>query len=137
MLVASAVQLLSQLQYKPGWEFNVEDFSKRHEAAVRVEVHYPAQQSERNQYPLYGTTVTGGARAAFLLLVDDCDDDTDLYNLLLTEVILPIEEHEAREFLRIEPTGWAPFHPHRADGMRAWARRTQYTLNRDLYFGLG
>ena len=137
MLVDSAVALINSLSYKTDWHIVASDMTSRHESAVRVEVTYPAEQSERDEFPLYGTPVRGGARAAFLILVGDCQTDKDLYFRLLSEIILPIEMHEAREFLRVAPTGWAPFHPHRVEGMHEWAKRSGLAnVEHDLKFGL-
>ncbi|MER5302798.1 hypothetical protein ABT039_25505 [Streptomyces lasiicapitis] len=133
METASAIKLVDEMIYKPGWEFAARDHSQRFEDTIVVHVDYPARNSNRDQadagYPNEITTY-----AEFPLVVKGCTDE-DLYAALL-KVIMQIEEHEAREFLRVRPTGWAPFHPHRATGMRRWAARTGTGLLADLQFGI-
>jgi hypothetical protein len=63
-------------------------------------------------------------------MLADCREDTDLYRKL-AYAILEIEEHEMREYFRISPTFWAPFHPHQYDGMKRWGK-----YHEDLKFGL-
>jgi hypothetical protein len=129
MHVNSAIELVNNLIYKPGWTFEATDATNRFEDAINVKITYPAQDSKMEDAPEYPNPIPGGARASFSLLVRDCSD-TDLYRQVL-QVIMKIEEHEAREFLRVQPTRWAPFHPHRVDGMRLWG-----DVDGDLQFGV-
>ncbi|SEB60478.1 hypothetical protein [Streptomyces melanosporofaciens] len=134
METASAIELVNDVIYKSGWTFTACDHTKRFESTIVVRVDYPARNSNRDQaaagYPQEITTY-----AEFPLVVKDRTDE-DLYAALL-EIVMSIEEHEAREFLRVRPTGWAPFHPHRATGMRRWAARNGNTdLLADLQFGI-
>ncbi|MBB4786020.1 hypothetical protein [Streptomyces rapamycinicus] len=134
METASAIELVEDVIYKPGWTFTARDHTKRFESTIVVRVNYPARNSNRDQaetgYPQEITTY-----AEFPLVVNDYTDE-DLYAALL-ETIMSIEEHEAREFLRVQPTNWAPFHPHRATGMRRWAARSDKPdLMDDLQFGI-
>lgn len=133
MINESAVELISNLIYKPGWTFTAVDHDKRFEGTIVLRVDYPARNSNRDQaaagYPEEISTY-----ATFPLVVQDCTDE-DLYAKVLS-IIGEIEMHEAREFLRVNPTHWAPFHPHRVDGMRRWAERTGSTMDADLRFGL-
>jgi hypothetical protein len=131
MLPESAVELISALCYKPGWSLSATDCTHRHEGAVVVHVSYPAYPSERDQAAAGYPGPEQKLRANFPLLVGDCDDDVELYRRVLG-VLLEVETHEAREFLRVRPTWWAPFHPHRIDGMRRWG-----TPEQDLRFGVG
>jgi hypothetical protein len=118
MEIPTAIKLVDQLVYKPGWTFTAEDHSNRFEGTIKVRVDYPALNSNRDQaadgYPEEITTY-----ASFPILVGDCADDLRLYRRLLAAII-EIEAHEAREFLRVPGTFWAPFHPHRLDGMHNW-----------------
>lgn len=134
METASAIELIRRVIYKPGWKFTARDHTKRFEGTIVVRVDYPARNSNRDQaeagYPQEIITY-----AEFPLVVKDCADD-DLYAALL-RAITSIEEHESREFLRVRPTNWAPFHPHRVDGMRRWAARNgKGDLLADLQFGI-
>lgn len=133
MEIASALDLVHTVVYKPGWEFIATDHTSRFEGTITVKVVYPARNSNRDQadagYPEEITTY-----ATFPLVVADCDDES-LY-LQILQAIVKIETHEAREFLRIKPTNWAPFHPHRVDGMRRWHKMMSQPLIDDLQFGI-
>jgi hypothetical protein len=134
MNVSSAVELINNsLVYKPGWTFTATDHTNRFEDTVVVRVDYPARNSNRDQ-------AEGGyveeimTYASFPLVVRDCTDEDLIFQILTA--IGKIEMHEAREFLRLAPTAWAPFHPHRVDGMRRWSERTGDRLVDDLQFGI-
>lgn len=126
--VTSAVALVNNVIYKPGWKFEAEDHTSRFEGSVKVKINYPARKSERKDAEIgYPTEIA--TYASFIMVVADCDD-TMIYRQLIDRV-LQIEEHEAREFLRVMPTFWAPFHPHRVDGMKRWGK-----MEADLGFGV-
>lgn len=127
MDVASALTLLNTVVYKPGWHIEATDHTNRFEGSVRVVLHYPARNSNRDCAPKYRDRVD--TYATFAMIVSDCDD-CGIYRRLL-DAIICVETHEAREFLRVAPTMWAPFHPHRVDGMRRWG-----DPDRDLMFGI-
>lgn len=133
MINESAVELINNLIYKPGWTFTATEHDKRFEGTILLRIDYPARNSNRDQaeagYPEVINTY-----ATFPMVVQDCTDE-DLYFKVL-KIIEKIEMHEAREFLRVNPTHWAPFHPHRVDGMRRWAERTGSTMDADLQFGI-
>lgn len=134
MDVQQAIDLVNTVLYKPQWQFVAEDHTNRFEGAINVTISYPAFDSGSNSVPDawrsgYDARVLPLARASFPVIVGDTDRDGVLRRLLTA--ILDIEEHEAREFLRIPMTGEAPFHPHRIDGMTRWGN-----INHDLQFGL-
>jgi hypothetical protein len=126
--VESAVRIINSLVYKPRWRFVASDNTARFEGGVLVRIHYPAYQSERSDAPRYGTRIMTSATFAFQCLDFD---DVEVYRTVL-RFVLRIEEHEAREFLRVRPTMWAPFHPHRQGGMHRWGNPES-----DLMFGIG
>jgi hypothetical protein len=129
VFVQTAIDLIGQIVYKPEWVFEATDHTKRYEGTVCLKITYPAQMSEREEAPAgYPTRIN--PYATFAIMVGDCDDAACLYRRVL-DVILLIEAHEAREFMRITPTFWAPFHPHTIDGMQRWG-----TVEHDLTFGL-
>lgn len=131
MNIDTACQLIATLIYKPGWKFQAASFEKRHEGVIALRVTYPAMNSDRDQADNgFPNEVPGGVRADFVMPVGDLKDATCLYKRLLCNVIMKIEEHEAREFLRVQPTKWAPFHPHHQDGMERWG-----DMESDLKFG--
>ncbi len=130
MRVDTACTIINeQLVFAPGWKIEAEAFTHRFEAALRIKVEYPACATEREEaasgYPR--TIQTGGAWVLYL----HCDSPETLLRELLQQIILPIYEHEAREMLRLKPTFWAPFHPHRTEGMERWGNPHQ-----DVLFGL-
>lgn len=135
MEVKSAVRLINELVYRPGWTIEAEDYTKRFEGSVMVKFTFPAYHTERDLaeqgYPSY----TDESWAKVPIMVGDCPDDAELYGRVL-DCIRKIELHEAREFLRVKPTYWAPFHPHRVDGMRRWAKRSGEDIGEDYRYGV-
>jgi hypothetical protein len=93
-----------------------------------VKVTYPAPETGRDNWR-NGYAEQIMARASFPIQIHDCDAEA-LFRKVL-EALLVIEVHEAREIFRVQPTGWAPFHPHQVDGMRRWGNP-----HADLSFGL-
>ena len=130
MRIDTAIQLINDLVLKPGWAVTAEDNTKRFEGTVKLNVTYVAANTDREHAPGYADTVPGGARASFQLPVSAFDNDVELYRAILM-VMLDIEQHEWREFLRVRSTLWAPFHPHHLDGMERWG-----TPEADFNFGL-
>jgi hypothetical protein len=131
MNTETAVDLINTLVYRPEWRFEAEPATNRFEDGVRVKVTYQARNTNRNQAPEYSEWIPNGARASYVLMVRPCSTPDDICRKLIEEVIMPIEEHEAREFLRYPDTLIAPFHPHNHDTMTAWGHPET-----DLTFGL-
>lgn len=131
MSVSDATDLINTVVFLPDWTFEAEPFTKRFQDAVKIHVTYAARNSDRPEAPEYKTWIPGGARAEFVIQVTDCAGPDDVMRKLLTEVIMPIFEHESREFLRYPDTLDAPFHPHRWDTMAAWGHSEL-----DLKFGV-
>lgn len=138
MEIPSAVRLVNNLAYKPGWSFEATEHDNRFEGTIKVKINYPARNSSDpdaldvpvdERYPEEIMTY-----ASFPIVVKDCDD-TALY-CHIADAINDIESHEMREFLRVAPNGWAPFHPHRVDGMNRWAEAHGTSVMADLQFGL-
>lgn len=129
MRVETAIALIENLVYKPGWTFEVESYCHRFEESVKVTVCCDTYRSEREE-AADGYPSPIRPRASFCILVGDLDNDVDLYRALM-DTIVCYETHEAREFLRVKPTLWAPFHPHRVDGQKRWG-----TQAADLTFGM-
>lgn len=130
MQPTSAVDLLSQVIYKPDWVITAADNSDRFEGTITVCVEYPCQQYNRDQAPL-GYPKDMQAKASFRIMVGDCNDTTTLYRRTLEVLHGRIDCHEAREAFRIKPTYWAPFHPHKLDGMERWG-----DVQGDMNFGI-
>jgi hypothetical protein len=127
---ASAVALANRLIYKPGWQITAEDHTNRFEGTIKVRIDYPAQNSNRDQAE-QGYPETIQTYASFPIVVGDCEDDATLYRRIL-DALVKIEIHEAREFLRVQDSFWAPFHPHRIDGMQRYGAG----VLDDLQFGI-
>lgn len=128
MKISSAIELINSLIFLPGWKFTAEDHSNRFEGSVRVRIDYPARNSNRDQ-AVSGYPEEIQTYASFPLIVENCDD-VAVYRKIVEELV-KIETHEIREFLRVSSTMWAPFHPHRIDGMHRWG-----DVDGDLKFGV-
>lgn len=131
MLVDSAIQLIGQLTYKPGWTFEPEDHTNRFEGSVKVKISYPANDTSREDAREGYPNPIPVTYAVFSFGVSNLDD-IQLYREI-ANCIMEIECHEMREFLRVSPTFWAPFHPHQLDGMRRW---NPDTVKQDFQFGI-
>ena len=119
MLPQTAVSLVNEsLMFLPGWHVKASDFTSRHEGAICVYVSYPGHESNRPE-AMAGYPVTNEPRAVTVLQVGLDWELTDLFRAVLNVLIMFIT-HEFREFLRVRPTGWAPFHPHQIDGIARW-----------------
>jgi hypothetical protein len=132
MFVDTAIRLIDQIVYKPDWKFEAQDDTGRFEDSICVKITYPAFDSSKESYDEEKGEYTKQivTYATFRMIVRDCTD-VDLYRKII-EVLMEIELHEAREFLRVAPTLWAPFHPHRYDGMKRWGD----DMRGDLLFGV-
>lgn len=129
MEVSTALELIDTLIYKPGWTFSATDHTNRYEGSIILRIDYPARNTDRDQAPDYPVEINTYAQEP--ILVADCRDVVDLCRQVL-RVIDAIDEHEARESLRVAPSNWAPFHPHKVDGMKRWG-----CTETDLKFGIG
>jgi len=137
MEVETALKLVNEgVIFLPNWEVIAEDHTDRFGDAICVKFNITdARRSEREFAPGYTEVVPNGARARFPIYVGDIHEPTELLGRVL-DAALDNFAHEAREFLRLQPTGWAPFHPHRDDGIRRWAERTGRDPMRDYLFGI-
>lgn len=139
MKVESAIELINQLVFWPGWKLTATDHRNRFEGAILVRVDYRAVETG-------ATNARGGYEkeidtyATFPVIAEVYDDVLHLYRVILDK-LMEIQLHEAREAFRVLPTMWAPFHAHRIDGMKAWQTTTgvacEPDLMSDLQFGIG
>lgn len=120
MNVDTALRLIEQIDCGPNLCVEAEDYTRRHEGAIRLTTIVTTVGSEREQFGNYKDAEPIDVRAQFVIIVTDCADDLELYRRVLTEALIPTLTHEIREFFRIKPTGWAPFHPHKIDGVDRW-----------------
>lgn len=141
MRVETAIALIEQLVYKPGYHLSAVDHTKRFEGTVKVHLSYVAPETGReNAAKGYEEIIK--TYAEFPIAVGDLSGPTAnvcLYRRVL-DAILEVEAHEAREALRVQPTLWAPFHPHQLDGIDVWnattTSRQRPELLRDFQFGI-
>lgn len=138
MLISSAINLVQQLVFFPGWKFTATDHTNRFEGSILVRIDYTAQETGREN-ARQGYPETINTYATFPMIVVDCDD-TMLYRKI-ANAITKIQIHELREALRVHPTCWAPFHPHNVDGMKRWLSTDDIcnddALMGDMQFGIG
>lgn len=127
MDVKTACSLVEGIVYKPGWSISARDHRSRFGEAICLHVDYEAHQWDRDEAPAYSKM--GKGVAPKVLLIDKVQEAEELYRMIM-EHLLDIEEHEAREAFRIQPTLWGPYNPHHPDGMRRWGR-----VEHDLAFG--
>jgi hypothetical protein len=138
MEIRTAIELIGEMVYFPGWEFAATDHSRRFEGSIAVKVTYPSVETNRVE-AYAGYSVVNKPYATFPIMVHGMRAE-DLY-YALSIVLMKINEHEMREALRIKPSYWAPFHPHHIDGIRRWNKSRKHSkqwelqLN-DLQFGL-
>lgn len=135
MDVSVALDLINtQIVYKPEWTITAEDYSWRLQGAVLVHISFVAYSTDRQDARNGYKKVLEPLHNAFPIIVQDCTTEDDLLFKLL-KVIIALETHEAREFLRRKPTFDAPFHPHRVADQERWARYAGTPLSDDLNFG--
>lgn len=130
MTLQESIDLINSMQYRPGWTWTAEDYSKRFEATVKVMVMYGAYMTEeayaREGYPVYKEDI----RASFCLSIRETDTEEVILRMLFDK-LMEIEEHEAREFFRRKSDMWAPFHPHKLESMTRYGK-----FGTDITFGI-
>lgn len=138
MEVSTAIDIIGNIVYSPGWEFEVTDYTKRHEGTIHILVRYPCHETARD-HAIDGYPQQQEGRAAFMIMVHGLND-VDLYHAIAW-MIMDIHEHEMREILRVKPSYWSPFHPHQINGMKRWAKHPKHvkrikSQQADLKFGV-
>lgn len=143
LTVDEVVRLINtELIFKPGWAFEASDHTRRFQDCVKVRIHYPARNSDREEarkgYPTEMNTY-----ADYPLLfgdIDASDYQHARYQVMarLLGAIASINSHEDREFLRIPGDDFdAPFHPHRFGEIARWEHVTTALPGLpDLQFGV-
>lgn len=113
--VTAAAVINADVVFLPGWTWEAEDYSKRHQNTVKVSVVYEARDFSRINAPNYDKVVDGGAKASFVIDTSTCPNYVDLHRKVLAG-FLDIIEHEAREAYRVGGGHWGIFNPHMSDG---------------------
>ena len=124
----SAIALINTIVFKPDWKLTATNLTDRFEDTINLRVDYPARLANRDQ-AANGYPVEIWPGANFPIMVGSLDEVGLLRKVF--DVLMEVETHENREFFRVMPTYWAPFHPHRHDGIQRWG-----TPEYDLKFGL-
>ncbi|MFF1676096.1 hypothetical protein ACFVYG_08695 [Streptomyces sp. NPDC058256] len=117
MEAQQVVDLINEVSFRPGWEF---DASVLADGApyVIVKAFVETVNSDRdNALNGYPEEIVLGPEA--IINADHYMGQGDLYAGMF-QWLIELETHECREFFRVGKDKQAPFHPHRADGQRAW-----------------
>lgn len=133
MRIDTAIELVNDICFWPGWKFTATDHSNRFEGSICVRVDYKARNTNRENAPDYDQVID--TYASFPIVVRDLDQ-VGLYHAVFDKIQV-IREHEDREAFRSKATLWAPFHPHNVDGMKRWHHKPELIdLSSDLQFGI-
>jgi hypothetical protein len=135
MNVQDAVNLINKTTFRPGWTITARnDYGWGYRAGNgKILVEFAVRTVDTSYVDDDGQytrkmTQRGVAEFGVAHL-----DGLGLLRGLLDWVHASYDEHEDREFLRVKQDdgSWlAPFHPHRSDGDRAWARADHPRLER-------
>jgi len=121
LTVSEAVRILNEeIVYKPSWKIQARSHTKRFQRTIAVRIEYPCQNSNLEDAKLgYPNSIV--TYAEFPITLGQDWGHLELCRALI-ESIMKIEEHEAREFLRLPNLeNWrAPFHPHSVLGIERW-----------------
>ena len=112
----TAIALVEPLVFMPGWTIDAQP-DERFESAICVKIAYPGPDYSRRYAPDY-TAVAREQLATFILMVGDLGFEQFLRRIF--DFCLACLTHEAREAFRVAPSWWAPFHPHKRDGINRW-----------------
>lgn len=127
----------NDLVYKPDWDIEATCHTHRFNETVKVTFQFTCFNTNR-EVVQRGVQHLSAFRnhVALLLPVGKFKTTDDLMEGML-DLILRVEEHEAREFLRNKREGFrAPFHPHIEECMVEYAeRKGTECLLKDLLYG--
>lgn len=118
--VDQAVEIINSIVYLPDWRIVAHSYTGRFQDGILVNVNYQARNSNREEAPAYAHMVPGGIHVKAVIQVTGLRTRADVAHKLITDVIMPIWEHETREFVRFPDSLDAPFHPHNTATMKAW-----------------
>lgn len=130
-----AVSVLKNLAYKPGWRFDAMAYEGMAqyeqmlvERSLGMEVphgtvlfHYVIETVDTDrEYAMGGYSHPKRLTDTVPFNAADFEDPDDLL-FEIFNLIMQLEEHEAKEFFRCKDRDWhAPFHPHRPEGEQLW-----------------
>lgn len=124
----------SAFVYKPGYEFHADSYEYRMQGAILLTISMVTQSTDREDARNGYEKMLEPLHTTFPIIVKDCKTEDDfMYEVL--KVVIELETHEAREFLRKRGTFSSPFHPHRHDSMERYARYSGRHVSDDLNYG--
>lgn len=110
-----ALELIRSVVYKPGW--NIVNLALSG-TVISGEIVFIVQDSDKEIAPLYQRVISNAR--TFDIDTRRVGNEVQLLRALLLEFGW-LEDHERDEFFKVrlpDGTYYAPFHPHRADGIR-------------------
>jgi len=123
MQASEAIKIIDEAAWRPGVKVSASQ-SFGYYGVIELEIIFDTYDSDP-QFITEDGTYTRRAKIGpqTMLNVSDLDEGQLLFKIL--EFIAYAQQHEDREFLRVKRgDNWvAPFHPHRNDGERLWARK--------------
>lgn len=141
MELSTAVTLINDAAFLPGWQIVAEDHTRRFGGTIKLSTVLDTVDTNRENVardddgrPYFVHNIDGGARAAFEVYVGDVQDREQLA-LKVVDKLTEVFRHEAREALRWGDTLDASLHPHRPEGMSAHERLTGTPLINDYSYG--
>lgn len=111
MRLKTAVDLIEEITYKPGWKLYTRPTPD--EKALVLTVYYTCQNSDSEFAPRYDRGAINELDFDFELT--DISTTQDLLRKVLN-CLIECERHEAEEFFKVGPWYDAPFHPHTSAG---------------------
>jgi hypothetical protein len=119
----TAEKIVKSLVFMPGWNFTIE----RGADAWWIGVNFPARNSNREYAPDgYRMPLIYGGTRIWPIEFAECCDETAFVDAVMMGVV-NTWLHELCEFFRRSDSGYdAPYHPHRPEGVAAWARLVEH-----------
>jgi len=114
METASAVELINDIHFMPGWRISAELNWWSRGRLVEVTCEVDTVNSDRDM-ALRGYPQKITIAPSMVINPADVSDADELYAGILGWLV-ELFTHEAREFLRVGNGMEAPFHPHKAEG---------------------
>jgi hypothetical protein len=116
MRATECAALINDVIYRPEWTIKATAVDDQVEISFLINTVNTDRECAREGYQEERTLNPGNVLDPSLLA-----SRYDVYAVLMA-MIMELELHEAREFLRVKSDDFnAPYHPHRAEGNRAWS----------------
>jgi hypothetical protein len=121
MDAATALRVVRDITYKPGWTFD----ARERDGGVHLLIEFRAPNSDSYWAPEYPQTIIAGG--AFQVSLTGCRTEMDVWNLVF-QCVMAIELHEAQEFFAVDARWKKPYHPHTHVGRLVWEGRRPVTV---------